>query len=130
MGTWEISVDVGHGLLIRNFFARDILAVAENEYQPFFPSLSILLLSALSFRFSAKKLATAFNISRLRSLKLDKCPQVGKLFQHVIESNTRPQLRFFQLTDLHDTTLREFGNVSNHGDDLDEHRCLRPIRIL
>lgn len=82
-----------------NFFVREILAVTKPNAEPFFPSLTALSLSDFSFRGGTKELAIAFNVSKLRSLKLDKCPYMGQFLRPVITTYTSPELRIFELTE-------------------------------
>jgi hypothetical protein len=79
--SWEFW----EGRRTENFFAWEVLKLSAGEVVVKFSALETLLLSNVSFDSAAPEMFYAFNLSRLRSLTLRKCPDTGDFLRGVIK---------------------------------------------
>jgi hypothetical protein len=81
----------------QHFLAHDVLHLGSKGQKASFPSLKTLSLSGVSYHTTASEMASAFNFSGLRSLKLNKCPHVRNLFEAVVQAKQPIQLTSLEL---------------------------------
>ena len=80
-----------------NFFAKDILELETGDSKEILPSLGKLSLAAVSFETMVPELISAFNICKLRSLKLWNCPSSSGLLRELTKSGQVIRLTSFEL---------------------------------
>ncbi|KAJ5573848.1 uncharacterized protein N7459_008275 [Penicillium hispanicum] len=80
-----------------NFFSQRVLDIHPQDHKVIFLSLESLHLSAVSFSHTAMEMAYAFNIERLRSLKLRNCPGSLDWLQVILNSGKSMELKTFEL---------------------------------
>ena len=103
-----------------NFFARCILDLQAGLLRPFFPRLTRLSLSCVSFKSMAAELACALNFSNLRHLSLWKCPATLDLLAKLVSTQQEINLLSLELVISHCTSVEEriTSAVSEVGDFL------------
>lgn len=95
-----------------------------------FPSLQELSLSAISFRQTANEVALAFDLSRLRTLKLKKCASTADLLRAIV--NLDQSIKFTQLEVVvdADTGIREDFDLRAPTSFLDACEGLEDLHIV
>jgi hypothetical protein len=94
-----------------NFFARDILELPPGGTKQVFSALQILSLSAVSFSSAEENIASAFDFSSLRSLKLRFCPGWENLLYHAAHSNQRIRLESLEIQSSLEDVVQDAGDV-------------------
>jgi hypothetical protein len=77
--------------------AWDVLQNSSDKKRITFPSLEALSLTGVSFNVAVSEMASAFNISGLCSLKLNKCPATRDLLKAITESGRPIRLTSLEL---------------------------------
>lgn len=81
----------------QHFLANEILQLGSKGQEVAFPSLRTLSLSGVSYHVAASGIALAFDFSKIRSLKLNKCPHVRNLLEAVLQAGQPIQLTSLEL---------------------------------
>lgn len=120
-----------------NFFSKSVLNVHPGDETVVFSSLENLDLSAVSFDHTGMEMAYAFNIERLKSLRLRNCPASLDWLRMILNSGKPMNLRSLELVldlnslrrDAHTHITETLCNFIHHVSDLESLYLMLPEPI-
>ena len=116
---------------VPNMFAKSNLSVRSGVHKTFFPRLTRLSLSCISFSGVAAELVYAFNFSSLRDLSLWNCPGTADLLTELAKDQHKINLKSLELT-ITDSKINGpyTHQIQNVGDFLGSFHGLKNVFLL